>query len=75
MSFININKDIYMSENDTAVNISRETVKRLISDIRDLRKSPLDDEGVYYKHDESNMLLGYAYICGPKDSMYFGFST
>ena len=72
MSLININKDIYMSENVNAVNITRETVKRLISDIRDLRKSPLDDEGVYYKHDESNMLLGYAYICGPKDSMYFG---
>ena len=37
-----------------------------------IQKSPLDSEGIYYKHDESNMLLGYAYICGPKDSMYFG---
>ena len=61
-----------MSQTNESVIISRETTKRLIGDIRDLRKSPLHDEGIYYKHDESNMLLGYAYICGPKDSMYFG---
>ena len=61
-----------MSQINESVLISRETTKRLIGDIRDLRKSPLHDEGIYYKHDESNMLLGYAYICGPNDSMYFG---
>jgi ubiquitin-protein ligase len=61
-----------MNDNNESVVITRETVKRLISDIRDLRKSPLDNEGIYYKHDESNMLLGYAYICGPPDSTYFG---
>ena len=61
-----------MSGNNNNVLITKETVKRLISDIKDIQKSPLDSEGIYYKHDESNMLLGYAYICGPKDSMYFG---
>ena len=61
-----------MSNIDDAVVITKDTIKRLINDIKDLRKSPLESEGIYYKHDESNMLLGYAYICGPKDSMYFG---
>jgi len=61
-----------MSESNNSVTVTKETVKRLISDIRDLRKSPLDNEGIYYKHDETNMLIGYAYICGPKDSVYFG---
>jgi ubiquitin-conjugating enzyme E2 Z len=61
-----------MSENNQSVVVSRDTVKRLINDIKDIRKSPLDSEGIYYKHDDTNLLLGYAYICGPKDSMYFG---
>jgi ubiquitin-conjugating enzyme E2 Z len=61
-----------MSENNQSVVVSRDTVKRLINDIKDIRKSPLDSEGIYYKHDDTNLLLGYAYICGPKDSIYFG---
>lgn len=54
------------------ITISKETTKRLIKDVKDLIKSPLDNEGIYYKHDETNILKGYAYICGPKDSVYFG---
>lgn len=58
-------------KNETIV-ISRETTRRLLKDVRELIKNPLDDEGIYYKHDETEMLKGYAYICGPKDSVYFG---
>ena len=61
-----------MSDFNESTLVSRETIKRLIRDIKDLRKSPLHSEGIYYNHDETNMLLGYAYICGPKDSLYFG---
>jgi len=61
-----------MNDFNESTVVSRETTKRLINDIRDLRKSPLQSEGIYYKHDETNILLGYAYICGPKDSIYFG---
>lgn len=61
-----------MSDFNETILVSRETTKRLVSDIKDLRKSPLHNEGIYYKHDETNILLGYAYICGPKDSVYFG---
>lgn len=60
------------STNSDTIVISRETTKRLLKDVRELIKNPLHEEGIYYKHDESDMLKGYAYICGPKDSVYFG---
>lgn len=45
-------------------------VKRLISDIKDLKKNNLSKEGIYYEHDESNIMRGYALIIGPKDTPY-----
>jgi ubiquitin-protein ligase len=59
------------TENNCIV-LSKDTVKRLIKDVKCLIKNPLDNEGIYYKHDEENILKGYAYICGPEDSIYFG---
>jgi len=61
-----------MSDDNNSVFISSESVKRLIRDIKDIKKNPLHDEGIYYIHDDTNMLEGYAYICGPKDSVYYG---
>ena len=52
--------------------ITKETTRRLIKDVRDILKEPLETDGIYYKHDESNILKGYAFICGPTDSQYFG---
>lgn len=50
--------------------------KRLIKDITDIYHSPLEDQGIYYLHDESNMLKGYAMIRGPVDTPYeHGFYT
>ena len=40
------------NSSDKTIFISRETIKRLISDVRDLMNDPLTDEGIYYKHDE-----------------------
>tara|TARA_Y100000816_G_scaffold259007_1_gene214282 strand:- start:1181 stop:1885 length:705 start_codon:yes stop_codon:yes gene_type:complete len=45
-------------------------VKRLISDIRDIKKNNLSKEGIYYEHDDSNIMRGYALIIGPKDTPY-----
>jgi len=50
--------------------ISATTVKRLISDIKEVVKNPLSKDGIFYKHDESNMLLGYALIIGPENTPY-----
>jgi ubiquitin-protein ligase len=47
-------------------------VKRLLSDISNLHKNPLHDNGIYYQHDETNIYTGYAMIVGPKNTPYFG---
>ena len=52
--------------------ISKETIKRLIKDINTIIKSPLTDNGIFYKHDEEDMLKGYALIIGPENTPYFG---
>ena len=54
------------------VTVSKDTIKRLLKDIKEMVKVPLDREGIYYKHDETNILKGYAYISGPEDSLYVG---
>ena len=44
--------------------------KRLVKDISNIIKDPLTEQGIYYIHDEENMLEGYAMIIGPEDSIY-----
>lgn len=62
-----------MSKNEVCV-ISAPTVKRLLRDIKELKKNPLTDHGIYYKHSEDDMLKGNALIVGPKDTPYqYGF--
>jgi len=50
--------------------IPKETIKRLVKDIRGIIKNPLDSNGIYYKHDDENMMRGYALIIGPEDTVY-----
>lgn len=52
--------------------VSKETKNRLLRDIKDIYKNPLDDQGIYYVHDDVNMLKGYAMIVGPDDTPYQG---
>lgn len=44
--------------------------KRLVKDISNIIKDPLTDQGIYYIHDEENMLEGYAMIIGAEDTLY-----
>jgi len=44
--------------------------KRLLKDVVDIIKNPLEDNGIYYKHDDNNMFCGYALIIGPKNTLY-----
>jgi len=44
--------------------------KRLLNDVVDIMKNPLEDNYIYYNHDENNMLKGYALIVGPEDTLY-----
>ena len=50
--------------------ITKQTQKRLISDITNLYKNPLNEQGIYYIHDDEDMLKGHAMIIGPSDTPY-----
>jgi len=52
--------------------ISKETINRLLKDVKYIIKNPLIDQGIYYIHDDTDMLKGYAMIVGPSDTPYFG---
>ena len=52
--------------------ISKETISRLLKDIKNIIKNPLTENGIYYVHDDTDMLKGYALIIGPSDTPYFG---
>lgn len=56
---------------DSAV-ISKVTIKRLVCDIKELKKKPLTEHGIHYVHDEDDILKGYALIIGPKNTPYEG---
>jgi len=63
---------MYASQKDKeeTVTISRSTAKRLIKDIKQLNnESP---PGIFYSHDEQDILKGTALIIGPKDTPYSG---
>jgi ubiquitin-conjugating enzyme E2 Z len=60
-----------MSKNENVV-ITKETIRRLLRDVKDIMKNPLVDNGIYYIHDEEDMLKGYALIIGPQETPYFG---
>lgn len=51
--------------------ISKETTQRLLKDVKNILKNPLTENGIYYIHDDSDMMKGYALIIGPSDTPYF----
>lgn len=62
-----------MTEEATKVTIPKETVTRLLRDIRDvMTDTTLDECGIIYRHSETDLLTGYACIVGPADTLYFG---
>jgi ubiquitin-conjugating enzyme E2 Z len=52
--------------------ISKEAITRLLKDVKQIIKNPLTENGIYYSHDDSDILKGYALIIGPSDTPYFG---
>ena len=52
--------------------ISKNNIKRLLKDVAEVIKNPLNKEGIYYVHDESDMFKGYAMIIGPEGTPYEG---
>ena len=52
------------------ITMGKDNIKRLQKDIIDIIRNPLTDNGIYYSHDDTNMLKGYAVVFGPDDSIY-----
>jgi ubiquitin-conjugating enzyme E2 Z len=52
--------------------ISKETISRLLKDVKQILKNPLTENGIYYIHDDTDILKGYALIIGPSDTPYYG---
>lgn len=52
------------------ITITKETIKRLVKDVKELIKTPLTSHGIYYKHNNEDMLRGQAMIIGPSDTPY-----
>jgi len=54
--------------------ITKQTLRRLLQDIKNILKDPesLNNNGIYYFHDEVDMLKGHALIVGPENTPYFG---
>ena len=66
-----------MEQKDNEVNesikvIKKETIQRLLRDVKQIMKHPLTDNGIYYSHDEDDLLKGYALIIGPQGTPYYG---
>jgi ubiquitin-conjugating enzyme E2 Z len=60
-----------MSDNTHKI-ITKETIQRLLKDVKDVIKNPLTENGIYYVHDDTDILTGYAMIVGPEETPYFG---
>lgn len=52
------------------MSLHSDTIKRLVKDIKYLKKNPLHDNNIYYQHDDENIMKGYAMIIGPSDTIY-----
>ncbi len=44
------------SQDVSTVHIPKETIERLLKDIKDIYTSSLEREGIYYKHSDTNIL-------------------
>jgi len=50
--------------------LSKDTIKRLIKDVREIIKTPLTSHGIHYHHSNYDILCGQAMIIGPADTPY-----
>lgn len=50
--------------------LDKSTIKRIAKDVKDIIKNPLHDHGIYYTHDNDNILKGKALFIGPEETPY-----
>ena len=59
-----------MNDENSVTIIKKETISRLIKDVKEIIKNPLESHGIYYKHDHEDLLKGKALIIGPQGTPY-----
>lgn len=64
------NKKLDKIQVSDSVFITVETQRRIIKDVRDILRHPLHDQGIYYVHDDTNIMEGLIMITGPEDTPY-----
>jgi ubiquitin-protein ligase len=57
-------------ENTSDIIISKDTFRRLVKDVKELIVNPLVSHGIYYIHNEDDILKGKALIIGPSETPY-----
>ena len=50
--------------------LTTETITRIAKDVKYILKNPLTNDNIFYKHDETNLLRGYALIIGNSETPY-----
>jgi ubiquitin-protein ligase len=50
--------------------LTTTAIKRICSDMKDLNRNPLEDEGIYHYYDETNIQNCKIMIIGPQDTPY-----
>ena len=54
----------------TSIVLKKDTITRLIKDVKEIIANPLTSHGIYYHHNEADILKGEVLIIGPKDTPY-----
>ena len=54
----------------TSIVLKKDTITRLIKDVKEIITNPLTSHGIYYHHNEADILKGEVLIIGPKDTPY-----
>lgn len=57
---------------NTTITITKDSIRRVLSDVREIMTCPLTDSGIYYVHDEEDVLLGHAMLYGMPGTIYAG---
>ena len=60
------------SSSNEVIHISKDAAMRILSDVREMIRFPLHDEGIYYLHDDEDILTGYAMLYGQPGTVYYG---
>ena len=59
-----------MSSSSSSIVLKKDTITRLIKDVKEIIMNPLTSHGIYYHHNEADILKGEILIIGPKDTPY-----